>query len=344
MTATTQREEFSATAGDGLLMAIELGRREWKVGFTTRLGQRIRRRTLPADTWDRLPEELAAAKERLNLPADAPVTSCYEAGRDGFWIHRYLTGLGVHNLVVDSSSIEVNRRARRAKTDRLDLGGLLNLLARYRLGDRHVWRVVRVPSVAEEDARQLHRTWESVQQDRARLLCRLQGLLVTQGVRLSIDDTFVQRLECATLWDGTPLPAGLKRRIHRAWEQLELVNQQRDALEAERDALVADGATATGRYAAQLPTLRGIGPIGAWVLATEIFGWRQIQNRRQLGALVGLVPVPYQSGKTAHDQGTTRAGNKHVRRLMVQLAWSWVRSCLHGHSALSRASSHCLRP
>jgi transposase len=236
--------------------------------------------------------------------------------------------------VVDSSSIEVNRRARRAKTDRLDLGGLLNLLARYRLGDRHVWRVVRVPSVAEEDARQLHRTWESVQQDRARLLCRLQGLLVTQGVRLSIDDTFVQRLECATLWDGTPLPAGLKRRIHRAWEQLELVNQQRDALEAERDALVADGATATGRYAAQLPTLRGIGPIGAWVLATEVFGWREIQNRRQLGALVGLVPAPYQSGELARDQGITRAGNKHVRRLMVQLAWSWVH--YQPESALTR--------
>jgi len=166
------------------------------------------------------------------------------------------------------------------------------------------------------------------------LLCRLQGLLVTQGVRLSIDDTFVQRLECATLWDGTPLPAGLKRRIHRAWEQLELVNQQRDALEAERDALVADGATATGRYAAQLPTLRGIGPIGAWVLATEVFGWREIQNRRQLGALVGLVPAPYQSGELARDQGITRAGNKHVRRLMVQLAWSWVH--YQPESALTR--------
>jgi len=83
--------------------------------------------------------------------------------------------------------------------------------------------------------------------------------------------------------------------------------------------------TATGRYVDALPTLCGIGPIGAWVLATEIFGWRQIQNRRQLGALVGLVPVPYQSGNTAHDQGITRAGNKHVRRLMVQHAWSWVR-------------------
>jgi hypothetical protein len=117
MTATTQHEESTAGAADRLLMAIELGRRQWNVGFTTRLGHRIRRRTLPAAAWDRLPEEIAAAKKRLALPADASVTSCYEAGRGGFWVHRYLTGVGVENLVVDSSSLEVNRRARRAKTD-----------------------------------------------------------------------------------------------------------------------------------------------------------------------------------------------------------------------------------
>jgi len=335
MTTTCLHESTAPSpATIHVLLAFELGERTWKLGFSTGLGQRPRVRQVPAGAVDRVLEEIGRAKNKFKLSAEAPVISCYEAGRDGFWLHRWLIAQGVANHVVDSSSIEVNRRARRAKTDRLDLGGLLNLLARYRLGDRHVWRVVRVPSVAEEDARQLHRTWESVQQDRARLLCRLQGLLVTQGVRLSIDDTFVQRLECATLWDGTPLPAGLKRRIHRAWEQLELVNQQRDALEAERDALVADGATATGRYAAQLPTLRGIGPIGAWVLATEVFGWREIQNRRQLGALVGLVPAPYQSGELARDQGITRAGNKHVRRLMVQLAWSWVH--YQPESALTR--------
>jgi transposase len=109
MTATTQHQESTAGAADRLLMAIELGRRRWKVGFTTQFGQRIRRRTLPADAWDRLPEEIAAAKKRLALPAEASVTSCYEAGRDGFWIHRYLTSGGVENLVVDSSSLEPPR-------------------------------------------------------------------------------------------------------------------------------------------------------------------------------------------------------------------------------------------
>lgn len=307
------------------LFAFELGERTWKPGFTTGLGQRPRIRQVPAGATDRVLEEIARAKRRFTLPDETAVISCYEAGRDGFWLHRFLLAHGVTNHVVDSSSIEVNRRARRAKTDKLDLAGLLNLLARYQLGDQRVWRVVRVPSVAEEDAWQLHRSWESVQQDRSRLICRLHGLLVTQGIRLRIDDGFLERLATARLWDGTPVPEGLQHRVRRVWAQLELTNHQLEELEATRTALRPDRETATGRYVAALPTLRGIGPIGAWVLATEIFGWRQIQNRRQLGALVGLVPAPYQSGDTARDQGITRAGNKHVRRLMVQLAWSWVR-------------------
>ena len=325
MATTTLTIESTAPSATMLLLAFELGERTWKLGFTTGFGQRPRIRQVPAGAVDRVLEEIARAKRRLKLAEDTPVISCYEAGRDGFWLHRYLIAHGVVNYVIDSSSIEVNRRARRAKTDTLDLAGLLNLLARYVAGDRRAWRVVRVPTVAEEDARQLHRTWESVQQDRSRLICRLQGLLVTQGVRLRIDDAFLQRLDTAQLWDGTAIPEGLQQRIRRVWAQLELANTQLDELEAARHVLVADPATATGRYVDALPTLRGIGPIGAWVLATEIFGWREIKNRRQLGALVGLVPAPYQSGETAHDQGITRAGNKHVRRLMVQLAWSWVR-------------------
>jgi transposase len=325
MTTTRTQQSTAPATPTALLLAFELGERVWKLGFSTGMGQRPRIRQIAAGAVDRVLEEIARAKSRLKVPAEAPVVSCYEAGRDGFWLHRWLLAQSVTNHVVDSSSIEVNRRARRAKTDRLDLAGLLNLLARYRLGDPRVWRVVRVPSVAEEDARQLHRTWESVQQDRSRLICRLHGLLVTQGLRLRIAADFLQRLETARLWDGTPVPKGLQQRIVRVWAQLTLANGQLEELAAARDALVPDRQTATGRYVDGLPTLRGIGPIGAWVLATEIFGWRQIQNRRQLGALVGLVPAPYQSGDTSHDQGITRAGNRHVRRLMVQLAWSWVR-------------------
>jgi len=325
MTRTSESIALPPTTSINLLLAFELGERSWKLGFTTGLGQRPRIRQVPAGAVDQVREEIARAKGRLQLPAETAVISCYEAGRDGFWLHRYLIAHGVTNHVVDSSSIEVNRRARRATTDRLDLGGLLSLLARYLAGDRRVWRVVRVPSVADEDARQLHRTWETVQQDRTRLINRLKGLLTSVGVRLRLDDDVERRLATARLWDETPVPTGLKARLTRVWAQLELLTAQLEELETARTKLTVDPETAMGRYVTRLPTLRGVGPIGAWVLATEIFGWRQIQNARQLGGLVGLVPAPYQSGETSHDQGITRAGNKHVRRLMVQLAWSWLR-------------------
>jgi len=328
MMTMTRTEESTATtlaSAINLLLAFELGERVWKLGFSTGLGQRPRVRQVAAGAVNQVLEEIARAKVRLKLAADTPVISCYEAGRDGFWLHRYLVAQGITNHVADSSSIEVNRRARRAKTDRLDLAGLLNLRARYLHGDRRVWHVVRVPSVEEEDARHLHRTWEAVQQDRTRLINRLKGLLTTVGVRVRLDVDFLTRLQTARLWDGAPLPDGITRRLTGVWKQLEFLDTQLEDLEAARTALAPDRETTTGRYVAMLPTLRAIGPIGAWVLATEIFGWRQIRNGRQLGALVGLVPAPYQSGEMAHDQGITRAGNKHVRRLMVQLAWSWLR-------------------
>ena len=308
-----------------LLLAFELGERTWKLGFTIGIGQRPRIRSVPAGALDRVWAEISEAKRRFHVAADTPVMSCYEAGRDGFWIHRALVAQGVTNHVVDSSSIEVNRRARRTKSDRLDLGGLLTLLARWVVGDERCWRVVRVPTDVEEDARHLHRSWEAVQQDRTRLINRLQGLLATAGVRVKVSGDFLARIAAARRWDDTPLPAGVQARLTRTWAQLEFLSAQLAALETARTALVPDPQTPAGRAVTQLQTLRAIGPIGAWVLTTEIFGWRQIRNGRQLGALVGLVPALYQSGETARELGITRAGNKHVRRLMVQLAWSWLR-------------------
>ena len=136
MMITTTRTAESTAPTSCLLLAFELGQRSWKLGFSVGMGQRPRIRQIPAGAVGTLATEIERAKKRLGLPADSPVMSCYEAGRDGFWLHRYLVALGITNYVVDSSSIEVNRRARRAKTDRLDLAGLLSLLARYVLGDR----------------------------------------------------------------------------------------------------------------------------------------------------------------------------------------------------------------
>jgi transposase len=289
---------------------------------------------MPAGAVDRLLEEVSRAKTRFGLPVDAPVISCYEAGREGFWLHRWAIAQGWSNHVVDSSSIEVNRRARRAKTDRLDLIGLLRLLERYVHGEARVWRVVRVPSEAEEDARHLHRLRETLQQERTRLTNRLHGLLTTHGVAIPLRTDFLTRLAAVRRWDGTPLPPGIVHRLTCAWTQREFLTTQLAAVDEARDALGVDAGTETGRWVHRLQTLRGVGAIGAWSLATEIFGWRQIRNCRELGALVGVVPAPYQSGETSHDQGITRAGNRHVRRMIVQLAWSWLR--YQPTSALSR--------
>jgi transposase len=321
VTMTRDRESTAPTMC--LLLAFELGQRSWKLGFSAGIGQRPRIRQIPAGAVGLIEKEIVQAKMRFGLSPEAAVISCYEAGRDGFWVHRYLLAHGMTNHVVDSSSIEVNRRARRAKTDRLDLGGLLNLLARYVLGDRRVWRVVRVPSVTDEDARHLPRTWETLTEDRTRLMNRMKGLLTTQGVQIPIDTKFLERLHAAQLWDGTPVPAGLQERLTQDWAQLQQVEARLRERKA-RGARPPDATTPTGRAIEQLQTLRAIGVAGAWVLATEIFGWRQIKNRRELGALVGFVPAPYQSGETQSDQGITRAGNTHVRRVMVQLAWVWL--------------------
>jgi transposase len=317
-----------------LLLAFELGERVWKLGFTIGFGQAPRIREIPAGAVVRLLEEITRAKAKWHLPADTPVISCYEAGREAFWLHRCLVAHGITNYVVDSSSIEVNRKARRAKTDRLDLGGLLTLLARYQQGDQRAWHVVRVPSVGTEDARQLHRTWETVQHDRSRVISRIKSLLTTMGIRIRLDEGFLEHVRAARLWDDTPVPDGMQQRLTREWQHLTFLDQQLEDLEAARQALRPDPQTTTAKYVVTLQTLRAIGPIGAWMLATEIFGWREIHNGRELGGLVGLVPSPFQSSETSHDQGISRAGNKHVRRLMVQLAWSWLH--YQPASALSR--------
>lgn len=333
MTTMTRTSEFTA-APAYLMLAFELSERTWKLGFTIGRGQRPRVRQIAAGALDRLVEEVARAKSRWHLAADVPVMSCYEAGREGFWLHRYLSAQGITNAVVDSSSIEVNRRARRAKTDGLDLVGLLSLLERYVAGEQRVWHVVRVPNVEEEDARHLHRQRETLQQERTRLMNRLQGLLTTQGLTVPLRADFLDRVAAVRLWDGTPVPTGLQQRLRCVWAQLVFLNEQLADVDETRAALATDPQTVTGRCVTQLQTLQGIGAIGAWSLTTEIFGWRQIRNGRELGALVGLVPTPYQSGATSHERGISRAGNRHVRRMIVQLAWSWLR--YQPTSALSR--------
>jgi transposase len=207
----------------------------------------VRTRKIAAGAVEVVAEAIVKAKAAFGLSAEAPVSSCDEAGRDGFWLHRYLTAGGATNHVVDSASIEVNRRARRTKTDAVDLRGVLTLLARYVAGDRRCGRVVRVPSVAEEDARQLHRTWETLQGDRTRVINRLKAVLATHGVRLGITADFLEQVAAARVWDGRPLPPGARDRLACDWAPLQRIEEQLADVKATRTRWRIDVETSTGR-------------------------------------------------------------------------------------------------
>ena len=332
MRPTTTRQS-TPTVSAALYLSFELGERDWKLAFTIGLGQRPRHRTIRAGQLGVLDQEIARARRRFALAPDAVVRSCYEAGRDGFWLHRALLARGIANVVVDASSIEVNRRARRAKSDRLDNAKLNEMLVRYHAGEHRVWHVVRVPSEADEDRRHLERERQALLQERTRLRNRIHGLVATQGVTVPLAGDVVAALGRVRRWDRTPLPPGLVARLQREWARLVTVTTALAALEGERrTAMAAD--TATAQCSRRLERLRAIGPTIAWTLASELFGWRTFRNRREVGSLVGLTPTPYQSGAEHRELGIAKSGNPHLRALAVELAWLWLR--YQPRSALSR--------
>ena len=215
MTTLATRHTQDTTTEGTLFVAFELSEKTWKLGCTTGHGQKPRERTVTARQQERVLDDIVQAKRRVGLPATAPVVSGYEAGREGFWLHRCLQGHGITTPVVDASSIEVNRRRRRAKSDGLDVRKLLSMLMRYEQGERHVWQVVTVPSVAAEDQRHLPRDLDTLQQERASTTPRLQGLLSSQGLRVTRLTKLPEQLEAMRRWDGSPLPPGLRRRGRR---------------------------------------------------------------------------------------------------------------------------------
>jgi transposase len=322
MTQPTRSPECTARA---LFLAFELGSTKWTLGFTTAPAERPRVRTIAAGDLAQLEREIVAAKLRVGVPLDAPVHACYEAGRDGFWLHRWCTAHGIANVVVESSSIEVNRRARRAKTDRLDVGRLLQLLLRWVGGETKVWSVVRVPSVEAEAARQLTREIATVKADRKRVRNRLQGLLAAQGVRVPLGGHFRERLADARTGDGHALATAHVARLQREWAHLETIEARLAVLTEERDAAVTSGLAPVAVVARQLCTMKGVAATSAAVLSAELFGTRTFRNGREVGALMGLVPVPYRSDQIVHDQGISKAGRAELRALAVQLGWLWVR-------------------
>jgi transposase len=324
MSATHATDCTTATA-PVLYFALELSWTSWKLAFTVGAGQKPRLRSIPARDTDALIREIRAARRRFGLPEQAPVISCYEAGRDGFWLHRFLARHRVENLVVDSASIEVNRRRRRAKSDGLDAAKLVGMLIRWHLGERKLWGIVRVPTADDEDRRQLHRELIELKAQRTEHSNRIKALLAGLGLSAPIDAGLLERLEGLRQWDGAELPSGLRQRIIRELERWSLVGRQIHDLEAERTRLIRDPETAQGEQVRLLLKLRGIGENAAWLLVREFFGWRGIRNRRELASLAGLAPTPYDSGESRHEQGISKAGNRRVRWMMIELAWGWLR-------------------
>ena len=321
--ATTHSVPGSVTAA-AIYIGFELGKKEWKLGVTAGFGMPPWVRTVRSGDFGAVAQVIAEARRRWGVRADAPVLSCYEAGRDGFWIHRALTARGVQNRVVDSSSIEVNRRARRTKTDRIDARKLVMMLVRAVCGDADVWQEVHVPSERDEAARQVSRERTALVREQTRLTTQIASWLASCGCVVSKRTRRTpQWWTKARDWQQAPLAATLQARLARAEDRLALVATQIAALEATQAAATAAAPATSG--IGRLVQLKGVATTSASILIDEGLLWRQFRNRRELGGLLGFAPTHYNSGQSERDQGIRRAGNARLQAVSIQLAWNWVR-------------------
>lgn len=315
-----------------LYVAFELAKKEWKLAMTSGFNVAPWLQTIASGDLGAVERIVGRGRQRFGLPATARVVSCYEAGRDGFWIHRAVQRLGVENRVVDSASIEVNRRARRTKTDRIDALKLVMMLVRVCSGERRVFAEVRVPSAEAEAARHRSRERTALVQEQTRLRNQISSWLATFGCRVP-----ARTRQQAAWWTGVrdwadaPLPAPVQARLARADARLAVVVAQIATID-ESQATTTRQADPTTPLA-RLVQLKGVATTSASVLLDEGLVWRAFQNRRQIGGLLGFAPATYASGASERDQGITRAGNKRLQSVMVQLAWRWIR--WQPHSALT---------
>ena len=324
-TATSTIEITSATPT--LMLAMELSEEKWKLGFSAAFGQAPLVRNIVARDRRKLLAEIAWARKQLGLPAETRVVSCYEAGREGFWLHRFLSANGIKNLIVDSSSIEVPQKRRRAKTDRLDLAGLCDLLARHLAGSpKPVWSVVRVPTEEEEDRRHLHRELKTAKNDRTRVSNRIKSLLANNGLTISGWKDLRDRLRRLRRWNGKPLQPALQARLARYASDYAFYSERIRELAAERRRLMREATDDVAvAKATQLFSLKGVGINTAWLCSMEFFSWREFKNGKQVGSLAGLTPTPKDSGKRFREQGIGKDGSRHIRGSVIELAWSWLR-------------------
>ena len=305
-----------------LFMAMELSNKNWKLAFGD--GCRERQRSITARCETALLREVAMAKEKLGLPPQAPVVSCYEAGRDGFWIDRLVKKHGFRNHVMDPASIEVPRRSRTRKTDRLDAEKLLQLLLRAELwGQRKAFSAVRVPTEEQESELRVHRERERLVKERTGHRARLKSLFVLHGIE--VGNPARVPIDGVRDWEGKPLAGPWVEELKREQERLRLVETQLKGIAKRQAAALIQAPTQALRKAEKLCRLKSVGQQSGWVLSHECFGWRTFRNRKHLGSFVGLTGTPFDSGETLREQGISKAGSGRVRTTMIELAWGWVR-------------------
>jgi len=311
-------------------VAIELSKSSWIVGFQTPLTNKTSQYQVKACDANALLELIERIRTRVARELRRPieVMSCYEAGYDGFWLHRVLKAHGIHNHVLDPASLQVNRRARRAKTDRIDADRMVRALIRYLRGEPEACSVVRVPSVEQEDAKRLHRERRRLIAERVQHVNRIKGLYATQGIYhyAPLRKDRLARLDDLRTGDGRALPTRLKAEIARELKRLEVLLEMIATVETERDVILTSAASThlnAGKIK-MLAKLKAIGPEFATTLVGEVF-YREFANRRKLGSYVGLGSSPFCSGPVDRDQGISKAGNPTARSMMIELAWTWLR-------------------
>lgn len=315
-----------------LFLALELSRATWVVAtYCPLLGDQVGIHSVPGGDAPRLLELIGRFRAKVVAKGGdgVRVVSCYEAGYDGFWLHRVLCANGVANQVLDGASLPVDRRAKHVKTDNLDAKRLLRAIVGHTLGDPQACRAIHVPSIEQENARRLYRERQRLVHERSGHINRIKGLLMANGIReVGIQGAkWHRRLDDLRTGDGRPLPAVLKMEIERQWRRLQFLRDQIREVETARDRVLKEATPAddpSARKIKALAKLRGIGGDLATALTREVF-YRRFDNRREVASYIGLTPAPYASGDSRRDQGINKAGNARVRVAAVQMAWMWLR-------------------
>jgi transposase len=321
-----------------LFASLELSKSSWLLTTNSPGVEKMSKHAVTAGDGGALLDLLARlkAKGERRIGTVIRVVVIQEAGLDGFWVHRLLEAAGIESHVVDPASIAVDRRHRRAKTDSIDGETLLRTLMAWTRGERRVCSMVRPPSPEEEDLRRLTRERGILVKERTQHTNRIKGLLSGQGIYEyePLAKNCLGRLDALKTGDGRRLPPRLKAEILRELDRIQVVTKQITVVERERDALVKTRTEATPENpAAMLASLKGIGAELSSLIWLEAL-FRHFTNRRQVASYAGLAPSPWQSGRTARDQGISKAGNRRLRHAMIELAWFWLRH--QPGSALSR--------